>query len=364
MNGENKEEALTPEVLPKEALVILQETGVEKNTAEYLEKVFSEMFTEAKKWVAQADAIKVTDCSQVSEMQKARELRLTLKNIRCDVENKRKAMKADALAKGKAVDGIANVVKALIEPVESHLQMQEDFAKNVESARKHELFKSRLQMLAVYDPNVYESGGPDLSDMSHEMFDAMLNGMKMAKEQREEQARKEEEARIAEQKRIEEERAEQERQRQKELNEARARAEAEAEQRKKAEAERDEADRKAREQQRKADAELKATQEKLEAERKQAEKLRKEKEEAERIEREQRAEADRMERERILAELNAKQKAEQAPDKDKALAFAEHVKELKVPEMKSEAGKAFQKVLEEQMAKFSSWIVTAANAKL
>jgi len=362
MNKENNNEVLTPEVLPKEALVILQETGVEKNTAEYLEKVFTELFTEAKKWVAKADAIKVTDCSQVSEMQKARELRLTLKNIRCDVENKRKAMKADALAKGKAVDGIANVVKVMIEPVESYLQEQEDFAKRVEEARINELRRSRMMMLMQYD----NEGGTalDVATLSQEQCDAMLNGMKLAKEQREEQTRKEEEARIAEQKRIEEERAEQERQRQKELNEARARAEAEAEQRKKAEAQRDEADRKAREQQRKADAELKAAQDKLDSERKQAEKLRKEKEEADRIAREQREEADRMERERIQNELDAKQKAEQAPDKDKALAFGEQVKQIKVPEMKSEAGKAFQNVLEEQMAKFSSWIVTAANAKL
>lgn len=55
-----------------------------------------------------------------------REARLEVKGLRVNVEHKRKELKEDALKYGKAVDDEAKRLKALIEPIESHLQKQED----------------------------------------------------------------------------------------------------------------------------------------------------------------------------------------------------------------------------------------------
>lgn len=380
MNTESTQnEVIVPEVMPKEAVQIIEETGLEKSTAMQLKSVFNSMFGEADKWIAKAQAINVTDCSQVSEMKKARELRLELRAIRCEAETKRKALKADALLKGKAIDGIANVLKALIEPVETHLQEQEDFAKIVEAKRQQELFAERLRLISAYDPDIYSKGGTDFGTMSQDMFDAMLNGMKMKRESEIAEAKRIEDERIAEQKRqvlIEQER---ELARQKELKDAQERAEKEAklrlESERKAKQEREKAEKEAREAKEKAEAESErlrqeATQERLRREeaekavliREEAEKARVA--QAEAVLRDAKEKAEKELREKQEAEAKALKKAAQAPDKEKALAFAQTIKTLKVPEMKSDAGKAFQQVVEQQMVKFAEWLVTAAIQKL
>lgn len=51
---------------------------------------------------------------------------MIVKNHRVDVEKKRKELKSDALAWGKAVDSEAKRIFALLQPIESHLQNEED----------------------------------------------------------------------------------------------------------------------------------------------------------------------------------------------------------------------------------------------
>lgn len=380
----NHDAVITPEVMPKEALQIIEQTGVEKSTATQLREAFAIMFTDAEKWLAQAKAIKVTNISQTREMKLAREMRLALRQIRCDAENARKRLKADALAKGKAIDGIANVLKALVEPVEAYLQDQEDFAKRVEEQRLAELRESRKLALSAYMDAAAMM--MDLAALSQEQFDAMLSGARLKKESEEAAARKLEEARIAEEARLRKEAEEREIQRQKELAEAKAKAESEAkarveaerkaaaerakaeEARKKAEAEQAEirakAEREAAEAKAKADAVKAKMQAKLDAERKERERMQAEIYAKAKAEREEKERAEREEAARLEAERIAKQKAEQAPDKDKALAFAATIRALKVPELSSEKGKELQKLLESQVEGFAKWIETKTATQL
>ncbi len=393
----NQDEVITPEVMPKEALQIINETGVEQSTATQLRTAFNDMFANADKWLAQAKAIKVTDISQTREMKMARELRLTIRQIRCDAENTRKRLKADALAKGKAIDGIANVLKALIEPVEAHLQEQEDFAKRVEEQKREELRQARNLAIMPYSEFFSMSPGFDLSAMSQEQFDAMLEGLKMKKDAKESAERKMEELRLAEEERLRKESEEKARleaeQREKErlererlLKEAQDKAAEEAkkrlevERKAKAEREKAEADRKkseaeqaeirakaekeATEAKAKADAEKAKIQAKLDEERKERERMQVEIERKAKEEREAKEKAERVEAERGEAERIAKQKAEQAPDKDKAIAFAAMIRTLKVPEMSSEKGKEFQKLLEGQVEGFAKWIESKTATQL
>lgn len=55
-----------------------------------------------------------------------RAARIEVKQLRVSVEHKRVELKEDALKYGKAVDTEANRLKALIKPIEDHLQKQED----------------------------------------------------------------------------------------------------------------------------------------------------------------------------------------------------------------------------------------------
>ena len=381
-----QQEVITPEVMPKEALQIIESTGLEVSTATQLRNTFNTMFADADKWLAQAKLIKVTDVSQTREMKMARETRLAIRQIRCDAENTRKRLKADALAKGKAIDGIANVLKALVEPVESYLQEQEDFAKRIEEQKREELRHARNLAMVPYAEFFQVSGGFDLAAMSQEQFDAMLDGLKIKKQAKENAERELEQKRLEEEERLRKEAEDRELQRQKELADAKAKAEQEAKARlaaeRKAKAEREKAEqerikavaeqseirakaeKEAAEAKAKADAERAKIQAKLDAERKERERMQADIEAKANAEREANEKAEREEAARLEAERIAKQKAEQAPDKDKALAFAATIRALKVPELSSEKGKEFQKLLEGQIEGFAKWIETKTATQL
>src|SRR5438105_901045 len=77
---------------------------------------FQPLFNQAEEWRKKVEAINITDVSQVREMKLARETRLALKEIRVNTEHARKKLKENCLREGKAIEGIANVIKFLIEP--------------------------------------------------------------------------------------------------------------------------------------------------------------------------------------------------------------------------------------------------------
>lgn len=314
-----------PTALPIAALQILKETGVEQSTATQLRFAFNEMFGQAEKWLGQAHAIRVTDVSQVREMKMAREVRLALRQIRCNAENTRKRLKSDALAKGKAIDGIANVLKALIEPVEKHLQEQEDFAKRVEEQRIAALNETRKLALSAY----MDVSGlcENLGALSQEQFDAMLYGAQQKRVREAEAAAEAERLRLAEVERARKEAEALEEKRKTELAEARKRAAEEARAR--------------------LEAQRVADLEKMERMRVQAELAKKE--EAERA---AKAEFDRQDAERKAAE----RRMAQAPDREKVLAFAETVRRLAVPELTSPAGVQARAELAAKVEGFARWI--------
>ena len=121
---------------------IVQQSGLEKNKAEFILQQFQDYFKIAAEWEDKAKTIIVTDASQKSEMEMARVGRLFLREKRIAVEKARKNLKEQALREGKAIDGIANVLKALIVPIEEYLDKQEHF---VEIKAKEEEERKRLE---------------------------------------------------------------------------------------------------------------------------------------------------------------------------------------------------------------------------
>lgn len=70
--------------------------------------------------------IKVADFNDRENAKLARERRLEVKALRVSVEKTRKGLKADALKFTQAIDGEARRITGLLEPIEAHLQEQED----------------------------------------------------------------------------------------------------------------------------------------------------------------------------------------------------------------------------------------------
>ncbi len=81
-------------------------------------------------------AIVVTDETQIDMMARAHEMRIELKDQRIAVEKHRVFKKEYHLRTGQVIDGLAKVLRELIEPLETHLAAQENFVKLQEEKRE------------------------------------------------------------------------------------------------------------------------------------------------------------------------------------------------------------------------------------
>lgn len=351
------------EVLPPtsgtqlQPLALKLDEGLEPATAQSLREAFEGYFTQADEWRQKALSIQITRADQFREMKLARETRLALREIRINAEKKRKALKEDSLRKGKAIDGIYNMLAFAVEPLEKHLLEQEQFIQRQEEARKAKLKADReaeLIPLGV-DVSLYQLG-----EMDDATFGQLLETNRLAFAARQEAARKAEQERIEREAREAEERAAREaaaaaeREKLRIENERLAREKAEAE-------------RKAAEERAKLEAERKAELEAYERERRAAE----EKARQERVAAELAARAEREAREKAEAELKAKQEAEEkarqereaaaraaaaAPDRDKLDALAQAIRALPVPVLSTHAGQEIETLIRSQVEKFAAWI--------
>jgi chemotaxis protein histidine kinase CheA len=340
-------EVLNPEVVGAELAKVESSSGVGVDEALTLRNQFAVYYNDILKWREQAATI--TDPENVTHQKLASTVRKGLKAVRCDIERVRKNLKEESLKKGKAIDGFANVLKYLCEPIEDKLLEIEKHAERVEAARIAAMVSERTASLVAEgaDPAAY-----NLTQMNDETFALILSGAVKTRKDREEAAR------LAEQQRIEREQADRIAREKAEAEAAAARAEAEKERKAreaaealarkereaieaKARAERDKAEAAARKAKTEADAKLRAereAREKAEAEAAAARKA-----EADRIAAEKRrtaelAEAENKAREEFArAEREAAEKAARAPDKEKLLAFADSfIAGLTAPDLQTE----------------------------
>jgi len=350
---------------PAELAKVVRENTLPANIAQSMIEGYSPLFATAGELCREAESVKVTDATQVSEMKKSRELRLSLRRVRIDAEKVRRSLKDEALRTGKAIDGAYKALEAAIDPVESRLEQQEKFAEIAEAKRKADLVVVRTAQLRTFGVDDATAGVFNLGDMNEQQFAALLANTKAgyeakvaaeakAKADAEEATRKraEEEARIREEnRRLAQEAAEKEAELKK--------------QREAAEAQRREAEAKAKADAAKAQEALNAERERSRKEREAAEaKARKEREAAEeqaRIER-MKAEKERREAEAVLADARkreaearaeldrkqreeaAKQEAERqriarensAPEIERIKAYAEKVRAFEHPALSDE----------------------------
>lgn len=323
-------------------VVITNQAGLAEEKSKALISSFVGYFDQAKRLASEAKTIEVTSVDQTREMAKARDLRLQLQKIRTQgVEQTRIQLKEQSLREGKAIDGLANVIKALIVPVEEHLKDQEEFAKRIEEQKKLEVEQERIRELSKYVEGEGYSLHPD--KMSQETFDKLLEASKFTFEAQKKAEEDAEKARLAQ---IEADRKEQERVR---LENEKLKAEAEKRERELAlEREKVQKEQEAREAQL---AKERAEQEaKLEAERQ----ARLEAEEKMRKEQEARLEAERANAEKQRQMLLA-------PDREKLNHLADQLLAVEMPAVKSpEAMMLIEHVREE----LTALAETVKNSKL
>lgn len=187
---------------------IVEKSGLQPNQAKPLLDSFGDYFVKAHKLKAQAKGIKVTDVSQIEEMQQARELRLELAKLRVKADKTRIALKADYLRGGNAVQEIFNGIRDIVKPAEEHLKEQEEFVKRVQAEKKEKETNERLLKLSHYSENDQDSDRQIVEGLSKEGFDNYLATVKTAHEAKKRAEREAEEQR---EKEAEEERKAQER---------------------------------------------------------------------------------------------------------------------------------------------------------
>ena len=119
------------EVVKESPLVeILKTSGLEKTKADVMLQKFQDFFKLAADWERKAKTIVVTDETQTADMAMARVGRLELRSKRIELEKTRKELKEQSLREGKAIDGVARVLEALIVPIEEYLDKQEKFVEH------------------------------------------------------------------------------------------------------------------------------------------------------------------------------------------------------------------------------------------
>ena len=330
--------------MSSEIQVILDEQKVAKENAQILLAAFGAPFEEAGQILATYKNLKVTDVNDFATMAEARDLRLKLKNIRVGVEKKRKELKEDSLRTGKAIDSVAKKVKDEIEPAEKYLEEQEKYAEIIAAEAKAKVTTERLSKLAEYtdDVTVYS-----IEDMSNEQFETLIAGLESQKQQRIKEEKEAEKIRLTE--------IESEKQRQAEVEAENARLKAEAEAREKQlEVE--------REQERKKQA-------KIDAEKEAELRVEREKAEAERTKRE---ELERLQREKEESDARAKAEAEEkelqellSPDKDKLIAFAnalDQIRREKLPAVKTKQAQEVVNQIDIALASLSEKLTEKARS--
>lgn len=150
--------------------------GVEESKAKQIEAVFVPMVKMLKAMEEEYDKlIKETEGGVTNEIViKAKSLRSKIARVRIDTENERKKEKEVYLRGGKAVDGIANILKNAVIEKENNLKEIENFFENQERERRIKLLLERKEKLRPFEVENLES--IDLSGMSDEVFNNFLLG--------------------------------------------------------------------------------------------------------------------------------------------------------------------------------------------
>jgi len=172
--------------------------GIELSKAEQIKAVFDPMSEALLKFEEEYNKVMEEKESGITDdlTQKAKRLRIDIGKVRISTEKTRKEQKEEYLRAGKAIDGVANIVKWAVTDKENKLKEIEEHFENMERIRIESLQNERAELLSKF----VEEMPADLGTMKTDVWEAYLS----AKE-------KQYNDRIEAEKKIEKERVEKER---------------------------------------------------------------------------------------------------------------------------------------------------------
>jgi colicin import membrane protein len=179
--------------------------SIEKSKAEQIRSTFEPMVEMLSQFENSYNAvISESEKGITGEITaKAKRLRIDIGKVRIETEKLRKDQKEEYLRAGKAIDGVANILKWAVTDKENKLKEIEDYFEIQEQKRLEALQTERAEMLSQYVEDAQER---NLSGMDEDVWNAYFQSKKKEHEDRIEAERKAEEDRIAREKAEAEER--------------------------------------------------------------------------------------------------------------------------------------------------------------
>ena len=169
-------------------------TGVEASKAKAIKQVFEPMVKMLEGFEAAYNSI-VNDAKENgiddAIIKRAKTTRLAIAKIRTMTESSRKEQKAQYLAAGKAIDGVANILKFAVQDKEENLKKIETYFARMEAERIAKIKAEREEILEpfVEDVTVY-----DLGNMANDVFEIFIEKKKKEHAEKLEQEEKERKA--------------------------------------------------------------------------------------------------------------------------------------------------------------------------
>jgi hypothetical protein len=168
---------------------------IEKSKAEQIKATFEPMAKMLSEFEEKFnEIIKNSEKEVTKEITiKAKRLRIDIGKVRIETDKIRKDQKDEYLRAGKAIDGVANILKWAVTDKENKLKEIEDYFEIQEKKRLELLQIERVEKLQKYVEDAHER---DLSSMDTDVFDIYLAGKKKEFEDKIEAKKKAEKERI------------------------------------------------------------------------------------------------------------------------------------------------------------------------
>jgi hypothetical protein len=171
-------------VLPTEVQEL--STKVEASKQVEVKNILNEIFTQTANWNAEIEAIQVESPNDIASMEKARQLRLVVKNARLEASKKFKAKRDEVQIKMvdfKTEDTLwlkaAQSMEAVAKGIETKAEWKEKFAERFEAEQKEAKAQTRLAEIRIYKPEIQKS---EIENLTDDIFEALLSGAKKSHE--------------------------------------------------------------------------------------------------------------------------------------------------------------------------------------
>jgi len=167
-------------IIPVEILEISQKVNESKQVE--VATILSEVFTQVKTWESEISTISVNSIEDKAQMKKANELRIKVKNARLEAEKRFDSKRADVKAlmiDYQTEDSLWLKAKQMMQiqtkAIEEKAEWQEKFVERYEKEQKDLKTQVRLLEIQKYKP---ETTSNQVSDLTDEIFNSLLNGVK------------------------------------------------------------------------------------------------------------------------------------------------------------------------------------------